>query len=254
MSTDKRVYRFERNGPDGKGLEKMTLDPANFQSELPEQHVHVYYSDDDVGLSTGVWTTTDMQEAFGPYPGDEFIWVLEGQAAMTDADDKEVPILEGQSSCLRNAIPTSWKQRGFLRKFYMTYSNPGLETPIIESAEGGVMTLDPEGLATGMQVKEDTAPFEIQGNAPQQRINVLFTNDAGNFLVGMWDSEAFESEMKPFPQYEFVQLLEGEVSITEENGQSQTFKAGDAFFIPKGTVCSWKTDGYVKKYFAVLKV
>ena len=68
----------------------------------------------------------------------------------------------------------------------------------------------------------------------------------------MWDSEAFESEMKPFPCYEFVQLLEGEVTITEEDGTAHPFKAGGACFVPKGTVCSWNTSGYIKKYYSIL--
>ena len=68
----------------------------------------------------------------------------------------------------------------------------------------------------------------------------------------MWDSAPFQSEMKPFPCYELVQLLEGSVMITEEGGTAHEFNAGDAFFIPKGTVCSWKTSGYVKKIYCIL--
>ena len=58
--------------------------------------------------------------------------------------------------------------------------------------------------------------------------------------------------MKPFPCYELVQLLEGAVVITEEDGTTHEFNVGDAFFIPKGTVCSWKTRGYVKKLYCIL--
>jgi len=30
------------------------------------------------------------------------------------------------------------------------------------------------------------------------------------------------------------------------------FVKGDTFFLPKGTICSWKTTGYVKKYYAIV--
>ena len=40
--------------------------------------------------------------------------------------------------------------------------------------------------------------------------------------------------------------------ITEEDGTVQTFEKDDVFFVPKGTVCSWKASGYVKKYYAML--
>jgi uncharacterized cupin superfamily protein len=59
-----------------------------------------------------------MQEAFGPYSGDEFMWVLEGQARMMNADDVAIVINQGESFYIRNAIPISWKQEGFLRKFF----------------------------------------------------------------------------------------------------------------------------------------
>ncbi len=77
MSNEQRVIKLEPYGPADSGMEAMQLDQADFQSELPDQQVHVYYEDQDLGLSVGVWTTTSMQEAFGPYPGDEFMWVLE---------------------------------------------------------------------------------------------------------------------------------------------------------------------------------
>ena len=251
MGSEKKVYRLEPSGPAGAGLAKMKLDAADFQSELPEQHLHAYFEDKALGLSVGVWTTTDMQEAFGPYPGDEFMWVLEGRVAMVDGEGHETLVEQGQTFCLRNAIPISWKQEGFLRKFYMTYANPNGRIPKIDSAEGGVIVLDPLELEAGLERMDTTDPFEIDGEAPVQRDNGRFTNDAGNMFVGMWDSEAFRSEMKPFPCYEFVQLLEGEVTITEEDGTAHPFKAGDAFFVPMGTVCSWHVSGYIKKYYAI---
>ncbi len=252
MSNTPQVIRFERNGPEGVGLEPMELDPADFQSELPEQTLHVYFSDEEFGLTLGVWTTTDMQEAFGPYPGDEFMLLLEGRVAMLDGDGNETCAEEGQTFFIRNAIPTSWKQVGNLRKFFMTYDNPNTETPKIGSADGGVIVLDPEELAKGMEKMETTDPFEIVGDAPVQHDNIRFTNDDGNMFIGMWDSTAFESAMNPFPCHEFVQLLEGTVTITEANGAVQTFTAGDMFFVPMGTVCSWKSDGYVRKYYSIL--
>lgn len=147
MSDKQKVIRFETNGPDGAGLQEMQLDPASFQSELPGQHIHVYYADETLGLEVGVWTTTSMQEAFGPYPGDEFMWVREGQVSMIDGENHETLVKTDQCFCIRNAIPISWKQVGFLRKFYMTYADPNADTPEISSADGGVTILDETELA-----------------------------------------------------------------------------------------------------------
>lgn len=252
MNTEKKVIRLEPNGPVETGMPALELDPADFQSALPEQHLHVYFEDDALGLSVGVWTTTDMQESFGPYPGDEFMWVLEGQVAMMDADGNATAVKKGETFFIRNGIPISWKQVGFLRKFYMTYDNPNAETPDIASARGGVLVLDPAALQSGMIKMDSTDPFQIKGEAPLQHDSIAFTNDAGNMFVGMWDSTAFESEMRPFPCYEFVQLLEGEITITQGDGTIHLFSAGDVFFIPEGTHCSWKTNGYVRKIYSIL--
>ena len=252
MSNDLKIVRLQAEGPDGVGLEKMELDPEDFQSEPPEQYIHVYYEDEELGLSVGVWTTTSMQEAFGPYPGDEFMWVLEGQVAMIDADGNATPVRQGETFCIRNAIPISWKQVGFLRKFFMTYANPDVEVPTLDSADGGVIVLDQDSLEAAMMPMETTEPLVIVGQKPLQHAHVLFTNDAGNYFVGMWDSTAFDSELRPFPWHEMVQLREGEIEITEADGACHRFSAGDAFFIPKGTVCRWRTEGYVKKYYAIL--
>ncbi|NOR20791.1 MAG: hypothetical protein GQ538_11965 [Xanthomonadales bacterium] len=49
MSKEKKVIRFERLGPTDTGMSVMDLDQADFQSELPEQHLHVYFDDEELG-------------------------------------------------------------------------------------------------------------------------------------------------------------------------------------------------------------
>lgn len=119
-----------------------------------------------------------MQEAFGPYLGDEFMWVLEGQVSMVDGDGNETLINQGETFCIRNAIPIIWKQEGFLRKFFMIYVNPDEPAPDISSADGGVMILDTAILDHGLAKINTTEPFVIEDSKPVQRDNILFTNDA----------------------------------------------------------------------------
>ena len=172
------IVRFETDGPPDAGLQKMKLDPSDFQSDLPEQHIHLYYEDPVSGISAGVWTTTDMQEAFGPYPGDEFMLVLEGRALMTDVTGKAIAVETGQSFIVRNAIPISWKQVGFLRKFFVLYRKPNQPTAKIASADGGVMVLDPHSLASELVLSDESIGGGIQ------RETVVFTNDDGKRLEG----------------------------------------------------------------------
>ena len=94
----------------------LDLDADDFQSDLPEQHWHLYHENMSPNLIVGVWTTTSMQEKFGPYPGDEFMCILEGQVEMIDREGGKTLIKEGQAFCVRNGVTASWKQNGFLGK------------------------------------------------------------------------------------------------------------------------------------------
>lgn len=255
MSTRRRVIRLDKNGPAETGLSTMELSEADFHGPLPIQTVHTYYSDDEIGLNVGVWTTTKMQEAFGPYPGDEFIWLLEGGFSMVDGNGQILDnYAEGESIYFRNGAPVSWVQEEFLRKFYITYLNPKNKVPKNVASEGAVKAVTSSLSKDQMTQLETTDPFIIEGKKPIQNDYNHFTNDSEDMFVGTWDSTPFESKMEPFPVYEFVQLLEGEISIIEEGGSVHLFKAGDCFFIPKGTVCSWKTSGYVKKHYAMITI
>ncbi|MCP4010242.1 MAG: DUF861 domain-containing protein [Proteobacteria bacterium] len=253
MNSEKRIIRLEAHGPAETGMPEMTCNPNDFASELPTQTLHVYYQDDELGLSVGVWTTSPMQEAFGPYPGDEFIYLLEGGFKMVDGDNHVLDSYkQGDYVYFRNAAPVSWVQEEQLRKFYITYLNPDREIPQGVPAKGAVKSVDPSVTENQMDVMETTDPFIINGQKPTQRDYNFFTNDSEDMFVGLWDSTPFESDMAPFPCFEFVCLLEGEITITEENGTAHDFSKGDVFFVPKGTVCSWKTTSYVKKYYAMI--
>ena len=249
MSKNNGVIRLEPTGPDGSGLPEMECNPADFQSPPPTQHVHVYFSDPEIGLNVGVWDTTTMQEAFGPYPGDEFIWILEGEFKMVHDTGDEVPAHKNDCAFFRNAIPTSWHQEGYLKKFYITYLGRTPPERAVSPARSPSGPLDPD---VEMEPMDTSDPFEIEGAAPEQKNHTIFTNDAGNFHVGTWESGPMVSKMLPFPTHEFVRMLGGEVTITEEDGSSQTFRGGDCFFVPKGTVCSWKITNHVKKHYAIL--
>lgn len=247
-----KVIPLEINGPKDVGLTKMSLDPEDFQSELPDQNWHLFFVDEALGLTVGVWTTTSMQESFGPYPGDEFMCILEGQAAIVGEDGTEKLIKEGETFCVKNGAAVSWKQDGFLRKFFITYAPSAQTTPETSSLETGVFVLREENLNNKLEILETVFPFEIDGTQPIQKDSPIFVNEKENMHVGMWESTQFESLMKPFPCNEFVQLLDGEITITEQSGISHTFRSGDVFFIPAGTVCSWKTNGPVRKFYCMV--
>jgi uncharacterized cupin superfamily protein len=240
MSDSPRLIHLEPNGPNGAGLAPLDLDSADFQSAVPQQHLHIYFEDPTIGLTVGIWDTTTMQETFGPYPGDEVILVLDGDFAMLDVDDNAVRAGRNDFVAFRNAAPMSWKQDGYLKKFFMTLAAPNVVTPPLASAEGGVIVVNPDA-----PLNQTSATGE-----PVEREHVAFNNDTGNMSVGIWECETAEFDMEPFSIHEFVHVLEGAATITEGDGTTHNVKAGDSFFIPKGTECQWQVPTYIKKYYA----
>lgn len=252
MAETPRIVRLHPNGPNGEGLAPLDLDPADFQSPLPQQNFHLYFSDSSIGLNVGVWDTTTMQEAFGPYPGDEFVLVLDGAFNMIDSAGDAVGGRSGEMVAFRNGAPMSWKQEGYLKKFYLTLNDPAAGVPKIDTAEDAVVVIDP---ATRLSDADTLADDNSSGSGAVAREVIFFKNDTGTMSVGLWDCQAFDAEeLEPFPCHEFVVMAAGEVTIKEPGGIAQTFGPGDAFFVPKGTLCSWHVPTYIRKFYAAVEL
>lgn len=220
---DQTVIRID---PDATLLEPLHLDPADFQSLLPLQNFHLIFEDTAIGMAVGIWDTTTMQEAFGPYPGDEFITVLEGRFAILDGAGAAVIGEAGQSATFRNAIPVSWKQEGYLRKIYLTLQNPRAAPLNLVTANGGVLVMD-AGRAM-------TVAAGVDGVARE----VLFRNDAGNMTVTHSAYPALDLPPVQTTAHELCRVLAGEITLTDPAGQVHRFGSGDHFFLPGGLACA----------------
>ena len=245
--SDKKIIILSPN-PIGFGETPDELDIASFTSDLPTQHTHMYYSDDDLGLYVGVWDTTDMIEAGGPYECDEFMWLLDGFVNIKNNKTGAIDnIKAGEAFVIPKGYDCQWLQEGYLRKFFVISQNPNekiLLNPAVEAI------IKPQADAP-MEVMVGTDPFIINGTKPIQKNHSCYEDTTGQFFAGTWDSEPFISEIKPFPCNEFVYLLEGAITLIDEDGGEYFVKAGDAFFVPQGTVCAWRVTEYVRKFYAI---
>lgn len=229
--TEAPPLRPLRIDPDTLELHPLELDAGAFQSPLPVQNYHLIFEDEAIGLAVGVWDTTTMQEAFGPYPGDEFITVLDGTFAILDGEGAAVTGTEGQSATFRNGIPVSWKQEGYLRKIYLTLQDPHGKTPDIALADGGVRTFDP-----------NRKPLAAAGPDGVTR-EALFCNDAGTMAVWHCSFPASDRPLAPSPSHQLVRVLQGAITLVDPSGQPERFDPGSHVFLPKGTKVAWQTAG-----------
>lgn len=223
--------RLVRIDADALALQPLGLDPRDFQSPLPVQHYHLIFEDEDIGLALGIWDTTTMQEAFGPYPTDEYITVLDGHFAMVDAADEPIVTAQaGDSVTFRYGVPTSWKQQGYLRKIYLTLQGPEAETPGPASSEGGFRVVGLGRMPLG------------RPDADGVTRDVIFRNDAGNMTVSLCSFPARVLPPAPCPAHRLVRVLKGRITLTEPLALPEAFGPEAHVFLPQGTLSGWATD------------
>ena len=72
---------------------------------------------------------------------------------------------------------------------------------------------------------------------------------AGAFRVGVWESGPGVLVPDNYPNDEYCRVLEGTLTITNADGSTADFGAGDSFVIPKGWAGRWHMKTRFKKQF-----
>ena len=246
--TSKKIIRLSASPP-GFGDTPDELTSDMFVTKLPVQHSHEYYKDDELGLYVGVWDTTDMIEAAGPYTCDEFMWLIEGEAAIRNCQTGEMEkVSAGEPFIIPRGYECQWHQVGYLRKFFVISENPNEPVPDKPTVESIIV---PKADAP-MKPQLSSQPFLMSDRRPIPKQNVCYRNCSGKFLSGTWECEPFESKMSPFPYHEFAYLISGSLTLEDEQGNKHFFKSGDAVFLPKGVVCSAQATEKLKLFFAII--
>jgi uncharacterized cupin superfamily protein len=100
----------------------------------------------------------------------------------------------------------------------------------------------------------DPMPAELLASGqPELRGVELFSAPEDGVSVGLWSATPFVTAGGPYPVDEFMVLLEGCVIIRLPDGRSQTVRAGDSFFIPKGLDCKWDQPETVRKIYVIFE-
>ena len=111
----------------------------------------------------------------------------------------------------------------------------------ILSASSSIGADEPKGLTIlGKSEVEQEALPEIEPIAPEIPQNWLRTAFTGEFTVMLWEAKQAKLEIKtPYPYDQFVQVLKGELIMTDAEGKSATFRKGDRFVLQKGFTGTW---------------
>ncbi len=87
---------------------------------------------------------------------------------------------------------------------------------------------------------ESIAPFPAEIVLKGESENWESVLHQGDIVVSVFAaSPAIIDVNEPFPYDEFVLVLEGEVTLTNVDGGTQTYNQGETFLVPKGWIGTW---------------
>jgi len=114
--------------------------------------------------------------------------------------------------------------------------------------------IDPNGPAgRGLpSVSHDPSDTPMQG-ARHPSGYTAYTDPTGVFTAGVWACDAGTLRIENLAIDEACYLIEGEVIITDSQGNSERFVAGEAFLLHRGFVGTWHMPGPIRKYNAMFR-
>ena len=116
---------------------------------------------------------------------------------------------------------------------------------MVETASGRISSIKaPTALLDSWPIPE----AQITGGEPQAAGKLLWQSEDKRLGNGVWTCTP-GSFTWDYTWDETIYLLEGEVLIADQDGNSETYTAGHLFFVPAGTRARWKVIRAVRKVF-----
>ncbi len=207
---------------------------------------HFYLEDVKQGLSAGVWEADANETHWMDYPVHEFIIIIAGEVTIAE-EGRSTTFRTGDCFLIPKGLHCRWLQPGKVRKYFVILDDA---TEAAVSSARHVLKIDPR---TELLPSEPPSPAVLlTAPPPQQKSLDVFAALAGRFTVGVWETSAYARRLIDFPRHELMHLVEGRVTLTDDQGTAQTFSAGDTFFVPLGTPNAWVCEGTLRKIYCIL--
>ena len=208
----------------------------DYQQGTANQTIWSNYTGADGQYSLGLWNsqagTWDIA-----YTRDEACTILDGTAQIIDSDGNSIALQAGDSICMPAGLTGKWVVDNSVTKVFSTYAYEG-------------ETFAPKGVKDIVRISDDAeiTSTERGDNKVPQKSTCHYTGHNGKFSFGWWESQAGTWDVS-FSEDETCELLEGEVTITDSNGDSRSFEAGQIICMPAGFTGTWTVPKYIKKIY-----
>jgi uncharacterized cupin superfamily protein len=177
---------------------------------------HLWLDDPEAGLEAGVWESEPNLGRWMEWPVHEFMIIVEGEVVMIE-EDRETVIGPGESFVIPKGRRCVWNQSRYAKKFFMIFDD---KSPASADGSSPILKVDPD---VGLRQ--------------------YFEDASGRLTVAM--RELTDSRREPSLSHELIHVIEGHLDVTDAGG-TQSFAAGDTFFVPFGAMTSWKSAGAVR--------
>jgi uncharacterized cupin superfamily protein len=71
-----------------------------------------------------------------------------------------------------------------------------------------------------------------------------------SILSGVWECAPCRVQIDAYPVHEMMTVISGSVTLSRDE-RSETFTAGDTFFIARGTPCIWEVTETLRKFYMI---
>ena len=82
---------------------------------------------------------------------------------------------------------------------------------------------------------------------PDERAALFFSKKG--VTAGVWECGAYKERIENRPVEEMCVVLSGEVTLSTDDGATETYGPGDSFLFRRGFTGYWETKGRFRKYF-----
>ncbi len=104
---------------------------------------------------------------------------------------------------------------------------------------------------SGMQPVAEVPPEAFTTEDHTEIEHVFFATGDGSTWTGVWECAPCIEEIDNYPVNEMMTVISGSVTLTNENGDSETFTSGDSFFISKGAQIKWHITEKLRKFYMI---
>ncbi|PHS19308.1 MAG: hypothetical protein COA78_00160 [Blastopirellula sp.] len=82
---------------------------------------------------------------------------------------------------------------------------------------------------------------------PDEQAALFFSKDG--VTAGVWECGAYKERIENRPVEEMCVVISGEVTLSTDDGASETYGPGDSFLFRRGFTGYWETKDRFRKYF-----